>query len=305
TITVFSGTVGEEYTATCQSDDTARTLQLTGKSTDTASIVYSSSAGFDKNVNIVKEGAGKQVFSGDSSTFDADINVKEGVLEFLNNSSLHIEDLALAAGGSAADKTLKIRTDANEAIAANRSNVGMADVHGTMTAKAGSALDSNLTLNAGAVLDVSGAVTQQYSEIGGNKYDYAGGLNMLDNSLTLHSGAYLSSTDLNRLLAMTWGEKYELAYNVGSFTLGSSTYDMSKENPLYFTQDEHNTAVEASKYFANLQEEDYYICYTGSGVGVNGSNVGVVYIYKAPEPTTGTLSLLALAALCARRRRQK
>ncbi|MDO5451437.1 MAG: hypothetical protein Q4F30_11165, partial [Akkermansia sp.] len=300
TITVFSGTVGEEYTATCQSDDKSRTLQLTGKSTDTAATVYNSSAGFDKNVNIVKEGAGKQVFKGDSSTFDADIDVKEGILEFLNNSSLYIEDLTLGTSTADVLNTLKIRTDANEAIAANRSNVGMADVHGTMKANKGAALDSNLTLNAASVLDVRDTLHTQASRDypGTTKQDYVGGLDMLGNTLTLRSGAFLSDADRGALLAMQWGEKYELAYHVSEFFLGSTSIDGAS-----FALDS-DTNIEASKYFANLQEDDYYICYTGAGTGAGG-NVGTVYIFKAPEPTTSTLSLLALAALCARRRRQK
>lgn len=39
---------------------------------------------------------------------------------------------------------------------------------------------------------------------------------------------------------------------------------------------------------------------------VYDGNVGVVYLVEAvPEPTTATLSLLALAGLCARRRRRQ
>ena len=308
---VFSGSIAREKDSTYQSDDIVRTLEITGKSTDTAETVYTTGAGVDKNLNIVKKGAGTQVFSGDSSKFNASIEVQEGVLEFSNTASLHIEDLTLgkdkvqqpalmksaplkALGSVAANvDTLAVRTDAAG------KNVGMAEVNGTLKAKSGAALDSNLTLASGSTLDVRDTLTTQQGEYAGQT-DYVGGLDMLGNSLTLHSGTYLSDADRSALLSMQWGERYELAYNVDSLTLGDYTTEASFG---YKQGDEHN--IEASQYFQNLQEDDYYLCYSGAnGVGPNGTNVGVFYIFKAPEPTTSTLSLLALAALAARRRRK-
>ena len=310
-VKIFSGSVGTETNASYGSDDIVRTLQLTGKTTDTAGTTYRSSAGFDKNVDIVKQGAGTQVFSGDSSKFNASIEIQDGVLEFLNTASLHIEDLTLgkdkvqqpalmksaplkALGSDAANvDTLAVRSDAAG------ENVGMAEVNGTLKAKSGAALDSNLTLASGSTLDVRDTLTTQQGEFA-DKTDYVGGLDMLRNTLTLQSGAYLSNKDRSALLSMQWGERYELAYNVDSLTLG----DFTTEESFGYEQGSANN-IEASQYFQNLQEDDYYLCYSGAnGVGPNGTNVGVFYIFKAPEPTTSTLSLLALAALAARRRRK-
>lgn len=303
--TVYSGTIGEEVNATYGSDDTVRTLQLTGKTNDTASTTYSSSAGFDKNVNIVKEGAGKQTFKGDSSAFNADINVQGGVLEFLNNTSLHIEDLTLAgnAKGSTANN-LAIRKDAAGAV------VGTADVFGTAKVYDGSAINANMTMEGGSVLDVSNAVTkvqQGHSGVDARVHDdYTGGLNLMENNLTLHSGISLSDTDVRNLFNMGWGDTYALAYNVDSFTLGGTTY----EDALGWSGKAIDgkfvvTGTEASKYLANLQLDDYFICYSGNSKAEGDTiDAHVVYIVKVPEPATTTLSLLALAALCARRRRK-
>lgn len=54
--------------------------------------------------------------------------------------------------------------------------------------------------------------------------------------------------------------------------------------------------VEAKQVFSNEQLANYYVEYTGTAVNLTNGNV--------PEPTTGSLSLLALAGLCARRRKK-
>ena len=282
---IFSGTVGQETNAEYKSDDTARTLELVGGDT------YQTTLGLDKNVDLMMSGGGTQKFVGDNSKFDADITVQDGILEFQNTASLTVQDLTLAKAST--------EQDLNSVVIKNGANVGTAEVHGTVkAAEAGAAMASNLTLHADSTLDVSGTVTKKPNQYESYKTDYVGGLDMLGNSLTLHSGAYLSNADRSALLSMQWGERYELAYNVGSLTLGDTPYSEIE----YVMGSDAN--IEASQYFQNLQEDDYYLCYSGSGAGPDGKNVGVFYIFKAPEPTTGTLSLLALAALAARRRRK-
>lgn len=61
----------------------------------------------------------------------------------------------------------------------------------------------------------------------------------------------------------------------------------------------------------NLRPRAYYLSSVGWGgtdvtIPEPGENVGMIYIaiYDVPEPTTSTLSLLALAALAARRRKK-
>ena len=283
---IFSGTVGQETNAEYKSDDTARTLELVGGDT------YQTTLGLDKNVDLKMSGGGTQKFVGDNSKFDADITVQDGILEFQNTASLTVQDLTLA--------TASTEQDLNSVVIENGANVGTAEVHGTVkAAEAGAAMASNLTLHADSTLDVRSTLTKKPNQYESYKTDYVGGLDMLGNSLTLQSGANLSNADRSALLSMQWGERYELAYNVGSLTLG----DYTTSESFGYEQGSKNN-IEASQYFQNLQEDDYYLCYSGSGAGPDGKNVGVFYIFKAPEPTTGTLSLLALAALAARRRRK-
>ena len=294
---IFSGTVGQETNAEYKSDDTARTLELVGGDT------YQTTLGLDKNVDLMMSGGGTQKFVGDNSKFDADITVQDGILEFQNTASLTVQDLTLAKASTVQDPTLakaSTEQDLNSVVIKNGDNVGTAEVHGTVkAAEAGAAMASNLTLHADSTLDVRSTLTKERNQYESYKTDYVGGLDMLGNSLTLHSGAYLSNADRSALLSMQWGERYDLAYNVDSLILGDTPYS----NIEYVMGTDAN--IEASQYFANLQEDDYYLCYSGAkGVGPDGKNVGVFYIFKAPEPTTSTLSLLALAALAARRRRK-
>ena len=60
-----------------------------------------------------------------------------------------------------------------------------------------------------------------------------------------------------------------------------------------------NFDMDASRVFTNLDENTYALVYNW-----NADNTGRVALVMIPEPTTGTLSLLALCALAARRRRK-
>ena len=302
TFLVFSGTMDTALHATSGSDNTVRTLEITGDDD------YQSCATVDKNLNLVKNGDGTQTFTGQTDRFDGSIDIENGTLEFAKaNSTLTVEDLTLAANPADAtkadvDHTLRVRN------AGEPSTVGTVEVNGTLLAHGAgqgqvAALDANLTLGQDAVLDVHETLTRVDNtdpEMEGHA-DYFGGLNMLGNSLTLTGQSVLSDADLARLMGLKWGDHYDLAFNVSSLTLDGVTYT----DPIEFVRDDYEHAnIDASLFFSNLQAEDYYICYSGAGLDGPGGNVGVFYIFKAPEPTTSTLSLLALAALAARRRRK-
>ena len=143
-----------------------------------------------------------------------------------------------------------------------------------------SKVKADVVLNQGATIDVSAA---------GGK----GGLN-LTGTLTINEGAMLSMGDIANLMALEIGESYDLAFGVVDVNFGDDVVTVDDK-------------LEASKYFENLYPGEFYLCYTGvnGSDGSAGKNVGTVYLYKVmPEPTTGTLSLLALAGLAARRRRK-
>ena len=142
-----------------------------------------------------------------------------------------------------------------------------------------SVLDADLVLGENSTLNVSAAHGE-------------GGLN-LTGTLTIREGAQLSDDDLRGVADLGWFEMYDLAFGVKDVLGLSEDIDWSE-------------GVDATTVFANtgLKANEYYVRYSLEQAGGYGNNVGAVYIYRIPEPTTGTLSLLALAALAARRRRK-
>ena len=152
-------------------------------------------------------------------------------------------------------------------------------IQGKLVGLTNSTINANLTMMEGSELDVSGTENT--------------GIN-LGSALTFNLGMTLSEADVNAVLGMNEGGAYHLFNSVDSITLASSGY--SNWTQAITVED----AVDASTYFTNLEQGKYFITYTG------GANVGQVMLMGAtvPEPATGTLSLLALAALAARRRRK-
>ena len=247
---------------------------------------YSYNGALGENLDIAYTGDGKQTFEGGVDGFNGKVTVNDndsstqGILEILNASSVKITDLTIGASD-----TLDVGN-------------GTAEVSGSVVALGGpteknqqstaSKLDGNLTLGENASYDVHAA--------GGT-----GGLD-LGGALTITPGATLSEGDIALIYKMEIGEKYDLAFDVTSFN-GVATASGFNDDGTTF-----GSPIDASELFGGDQfwKGEYYVCFSGAGLdGGNGSNVGTVYLYRAtPEPTTGTLSLLALAALAARRRKR-
>ncbi len=140
-------------------------------------------------------------------------------------------------------------------------------VDGTAEFAAGSVLNANLTLSTGSTLSIAeGSLT-------------------MGSTLTLQQGINLSEDTLQRIMDLNVGEKTILILSVDKLVLNNTAFSQLT------TQD----AVLAADYFTNLMNDEYYITF----------NEEEFAVYRAiPEPTTATLSLLALAALAARRRRR-
>ena len=144
-------------------------------------------------------------------------------------------------------------------------------VTGRLTAGKDAKLVANLTLGEGATLDVSGADAM--------------GLK-LGSSLTLNLGMSLSQEDMELIAKMSRRGTYTLFTGVDDITL-AGTDIINCSEPV---------SVDTVGWFHGFQPMQYYICYDGSNVGLR--------CVPIPEPATGTLSLLALAGLAARRRRK-
>lgn len=161
----------------------------------------------------------------------------------------------------------------------NETNDSLLTIQARLVGLTNASINANLTMMENAELDVSGTENT--------------GIN-LDGALTFNAGMQLSEADKAAVLGMRSGDVYHLFNDVNSLTLSGSRYiDWTQA----ITEED---AVDANTYFTNLEKGMYYITFTG------GANVGQVLLVSAnvPEPATGTLSLLALATLAARRRRK-
>jgi len=136
---------------------------------------------------------------------------------------------------------------------------------------AGATLNANLDLRSGVTLTLDGAL-------------------QMGSILTLNSGMTLAGDKLAELTTLTFGSTVELFTGVDTLVLGDQSYTMGTR-----TLGEAD-AVDLHNYFSNVQANNFYLGYNTSGVVYAGRLV--------PEPATATLGLLALAGLCARRRRK-
>ncbi len=167
----------------------------------------------------------------------------------------------------ASGKTVSVYTG-TEAIAAAEANVTV-----SKRAEFGkdAVLNANLTLASGSSLSVA-----------------EGGLAM-GSTLTLNTGITLDDTTLNRVYSLNCGESVALFTMVDGLKLGKTSY----------TSISANDEILAAPYFSNLNSDQYRLTYTGTDNGTLS-----ILSAAVPEPTSTTLSLLALSALAMRRRRK-
>lgn len=259
-------------------------LEITGDGTHN----YAGALG--GNLDIAYTGTGTQAFGG-ADGFYGSITVNDGQnsttadLEVLGQQSrMNITDLTIGSMdklGMAEGGTAYVEQKLTALGGPTRDNVGTA-----------STVSGNLVIMDNAMIDVSAA-------------QGLGGLNLENHSLTISGNAYLSEADITYLMTMEIGAKYDLAYNVSELVLGGMKWEAGDPGEVTEQND-------ASRYF-HLYPGEFYVCYLpGSAEDMikgevgNGHNVGTVCLVKAaPEPATATLSLLALAALAARRRRTR
>ena len=146
----------------------------------------------------------------------------------------------------------------------------------------GGSIQADLNLQTGTVLTLNGA-----AELDNNK-------------LTLGVGLTLKGDLLGSLKGITGDRTVALFTGVSALTLGENTYEMGDVL-------DATSGIDLSKYFtladaqtpAVLSDEQL-----SSGYYLGFDANGTLYAGLIPEPTTATLSLLALAGLAARRRRK-
>ncbi|MGN0810231.1 MAG: beta strand repeat-containing protein [Akkermansia muciniphila] len=156
----------------------------------------------------------------------------------------------------------------------------------------GSVLTGNLTLanSAGLVVNVDGITA-----------DTSTAVCTLSGALTLGSGLTLTLENLGTFEA---GDEITLFSGVSGVTYTPQSTDETEVAMLSgdTTKPLGATGVDASQIFSNVDSGYFKLTYSGAD---NGGIVALVAQRAVPEPTTATLSLLALMGLAARRRRRK
>ena len=245
---------------------------------------YNGRAAISGNGTIEHASTGTTTISGSMANFNGNVDVEAGVLNIMNAASVAVQDVTIGANG-----TLGVY-NGTEATPGT-TNEGTLTIQGTQTltaAGAGATLNANVVMAEGSNLDVSGT----------------GGMGLLmGSSVTINPGNNLTvdgSADVDSYLRNYFGGDTHKLYTLFEGTAGDPLQlyigDQKVENDITFT-DWTKYDMDASTIYTNLQAQTYYLVY-------DGSNVGMVAIGLIPEPTTSTLSLLALCALAARRRRK-
>lgn len=226
----------------------------------------------NNGIHVLTENNNANTGSSEGARISAEARL--GNINFMNkDAGLTLDDLVIGAGNSVGVYTNTEALESQEAALA---------IAGQLVGYTLSSLNADVTLMSGSLLNVYGTENTGID---------------LGSALTFEKGITLSAMDVAAAVGMG-GAPYHLFNGVDAFTLKESPYSATTEA---ITVED---AVDASTYFTNLNKGEFYLVYTGSGM--NGANVGQVYLVAAsvPEPATGTLSLLALAALAARRRRK-
>ena len=218
------------------------------------------------STTILKNGTGSVEVTGSMADFSGSIDAQGGVLDMLKQGSLSVKDVTIANGATVGAYTTAEADEMHETTLT---------ISGTLAAK-----DANSKLNANVVM--LGNSTLDVSATGGKGIS-------LGSTLTINDTINLSEADFAAVAGLGYGERYVLFNGVDSLTLDQTDFEAITPE----------MQLDAADWFKGLDPEQYYVVY-------DGSNVGQVAIFSAvaPEPTTSTLSLLALAALAARRRRK-
>ncbi|MGN1309608.1 MAG: PEP-CTERM sorting domain-containing protein, partial [Akkermansia sp.] len=139
---------------------------------------------------------------------------------------------------------------------------------------------ASLTIGSGARLNANLLVYRA-------TLDFSGNTLAIGNTLTLIAG---SASELLNIPTLSAGQSLTLFTGVDSFS-----------TDWFGGSEEAVTVDDASTIFSNLTSGTYSLKYTGAAAG---GDVLLIANNPTPEPTTATLSLLALMGLAARRRRK-
>lgn len=293
-LTTGANSEGKSMGVRGSSAEKNHTLELIGDGT------YAYAGALGENLNVAYTGSGKQTFSGGADNFNGAVRVdngqdgtQNGMLQLLNATSVKITDLTIGA------KDILGVSKNNET---DSSSYGEAVVHDRLTSAEAAVANANMKLADSAVvsLGMDGASDNNALSLGGGALTLGHGMSLEGDALAeaknkaqtawsaTDGGLGSGSFDLN-----SHAYRVVLFSDVSTLTLDGVTFDHDVLNTDY---------IFARDYFSNLGDlADYYVITFTQQQGSAGFEVALEVI---PEPATSTLSLLALAALCARRRRK-
>ena len=298
---------------------------ISNKSTGTLNLTAINNAVFNKDVDV----SNMTVNSGKTATMNA--TLKAGTVT--NNGELKLADKATISGGSMSgvqmnsDSISGTATDGSKGAISNAlvqlvrdSSFTIEDMTLTNTTITAATVDTHVDLK-----NVSGDVTLKTGIFGVEMTTVGRG----GSALTYEEGApsiTLSRTDAGAAkLMISANPTVDVRGSYGTYTL---TFNLNLQLDSSLGEPASNEAwgelVGFSGWLGTMLEEQGAIFAGAAGdpvaqstapsvsygysAGSGGSNVGTLVItingLNVPEPTTSTLSLLALAGLCARRRRR-
>ncbi|MBQ3218549.1 MAG: PEP-CTERM sorting domain-containing protein [Akkermansia sp.] len=290
TLLFGNGVVGAtaNWTTTINSNYTPEAFQFVGKGTgtifDTADANDKTTARTITIVNplagsgkIVKDGVGTLKMTGSVTDFTGAVEVRKGLME-LSTTNLAVSNLEVKA-----DAELKL---GDNGVVVVGSPAAVASTTGSSqgaTLEGGATVTASLNLSNASILTLNGVDGESLVSI-------VGDLMLPSTGAMLLAGDVLTGISSLSQNGIAMLNLFEL--KGGLFVGGNEiTEELTADNGISLS-----TLFTIGNGSLNL--DDYYLGFTPA----NGSST--VYIGVVPEPTTATLSLLALAGLAARRRRR-
>ncbi len=265
-----------------------KSLQMSGAATITgaADVGGTLSTGADSTITTLsgsgtlKTTAGKTTVSS-ASGFSGTLEATGGKLEATTTGSQSIA--ALTANGGNIDVFGVTSLTVKDMVIGDGSTVGVYSGANASTSEAG--------------LNISGSADAKASLTIGSGATLNTNLSLWNAKLTFQDGALAMGSSLTLIL----DGSSELYINIGTMKPGESLTLFTGVDQFQASADAA-TIDEASKVFGNLTAGDFKLTYSGAN---SDGIVALVAQRAVPEPTTATLSLLALMGLAARRRRRK
>ena len=193
------------------------------------------------------------------------VHATGGSIKLFSDAELDLKELEIATSFSI---SAYIQLRERESEEARINVVGTADFGKGIT------LNADLVMKSGSTLMIEDTV-----QLGSD-------------ALRLESGLTLAGTQYDILSSLSAGGAVTIFSGIETLVLGNSNVACNAFSL--------NDRVQANEYFTNLSDRYFLVFDTSAGVGM-----GELSIASMPEPTTTTLSILALAGLVARRRRNR